>query len=263
MLKIDSIDFSYNETPILNSVSLKMEEGTIGALIGPSGCGKTTLLRIIAGLEIPSSGSISINSKTVQDKDTHISAEKRTVGMVFQSYALFPHMTVKKNIAFPIHHLSKRQQNERINELLELVQLEGQEQKYPHQLSGGQQQRVAIARALAQQPNILLMDEPLSNLDAKLRDKLGQDLKKLLKKLNITTLIVTHDQHEAWQLADQIGVMFDGTIKQWGNFEELTQKPNSPEIKHFVMANTACDICGHIIADTHSHRTMHGNVYLQ
>lgn len=257
MLDLNGINFGYNHESILNQVSLNMKQGIIGALIGPSGCGKTTLLRIIAGLEKPYSGSIHINGKQVVAPGVYINPEKRAVGMVFQSYALFPHLTVRKNIAFPIQDVPQKEQNKRVDELLELVQLQNQDKKYPHQLSGGQQQRVAIARALAQRPDILLMDEPLSNLDAKLRDQLGQDLKRLLKKLNITTLIVTHDQHEAWQLADEIGVMFDGSIQQWGNFKDLTQHPVSDQIKHFVMANTACDICGHIIADTHSHKQLH------
>jgi len=256
MLDLHEINFGYQKEPILSQVSLKMKRGVIGALIGPSGCGKTTLLRIIAGLEKPDGGSIHIKGNEIVAPGVYINPEKRAVGMVFQSYALFPHMTVRKNIAFPIQDLPHSERTERVEELLELVQLKSHDQKYPHQLSGGQQQRVAIARALAQRPDILLMDEPLSNLDAKLRDRLGQDLKKLLKKLQITTLIVTHDQHEAWQLADEVGVMFDGSIQQWGTFQELTQHPVSEQIKQFVMANTACDICGHNISDTHSHNQM-------
>ncbi len=256
MLKLDAISFAYSDSPVLSGVDLSLTAGTIGALIGPSGCGKTTLLRIIAGLEIPQSGQLAIGDQTVVGDGIYIAAEKRKVGMVFQSYALFPHMTVQANIEFPIQRLPVQERQTRVKELLSLVQLTGQEKRYPHQLSGGQQQRVAIARALAQQPDILLMDEPLSNLDAKLRDQLGQDLKKLLKSLGITTLIVTHDQHEAWQLADEIGVMFDGNIAQWGTFDNLTQHPSSPKIRQFVMANSTCDICGQIVADTHSHAQM-------
>lgn len=256
MLELNGISFGYDKEHILQNVSLNMEHGVIGALIGPSGCGKTTLLRIIAGLEKPESGTISINGKNIVSENDYVVPEKRKVGMVFQSYALFPHLSIEKNILFPIQDLPKGEQQERLEELISLVHLSGQEKKYPHQLSGGQQQRVAIARALAQRPDMLLMDEPLSNLDAKLRDKLGQDLKNLLKSLDITTLIVTHDQHEAWQLADKIGVMFNGSIIQWGNFKELTQTPASEEVKQFVMANTACDICGQIVADTHTHQGM-------
>ena len=256
MLKLDGITFAYGDNVILQDVSMRMLPGTIGALIGPSGCGKTTLLRIIAGLESPIAGSIYINNTLVEDHGISIPAEKRKIGMVFQNYALFPHVTVEGNISFPIQQMPHAERKQRVTELLSLVQLSGQEKRYPHQLSGGQQQRVAIARALAQQPDMLLMDEPLSNLDAKLRDQLGQDLKQLLKKLGITTLIVTHDQHEAWQLADEIGVMFDGNIAQWGSFEDLTKHPVSPKIKQFVMANTTCDICGQIVADTHSHAQM-------
>jgi iron(III) transport system ATP-binding protein len=253
MLKLDGISFAYGDNMILKDVSMRMAPGTIGALIGPSGCGKTTLLRIIAGLETPISGVIEVNKTRVEDQGITIPAEKRKIGMVFQNYALFPHMTVEGNISFPIQQLPRNERKARVTELLNLVHLDGQEKRYPHQLSGGQQQRVAIARALAQQPDILLMDEPLSNLDAKLRDQLGQDLKQLLKKLGITTLIVTHDQHEAWQLADEIGVMFDGNIVQWGSFADLTKHPVTPKIKQFVMANSTCDICGQIVADTHSH----------
>ena len=259
MLKLDGISFAYGDNPILKGVSLSLKPGTIGALIGPSGCGKTTLLRIIAGLETPLTGQIMIQGVEVVGEGIQVAAEKRKVGMVFQSYALFPHMTIQANIEFPIQQMPKQERLSRVKELLSLVQLTGQEKRYPHQLSGGQQQRVAIARALAQQPDLLLMDEPLSNLDAKLRDQLGQDLKKLLKSLGITTLIVTHDQHEAWQLADEIGVMFDGDIVQWGTFEDLTKNPSTSQIKQFVMANSTCDICGQIVADTHSHARMLNN----
>lgn len=198
-LKIDNLTFAYNkkEENIVENFNLDVQKGEIVALVGASGSGKSTVLRLIAGLEIPDSGQISIAGNSVAGDHTFMTAEEREVGMVFQDCALFPHLSVKKNIAFGIDHLSKRKIKERVSELLELVNMEGFEKRYPHQLSGGQQQRVALARTLAPGPELLLLDEPFSNLDAELKDKIRRELHEIIKEIGITTILVSHDRKDA------------------------------------------------------------------
>ncbi|MGM0499640.1 MAG: ABC transporter ATP-binding protein [Bacillota bacterium] len=198
-LKIKNLNFAYNkkEENILKNFNLEVEKGEIIALVGASGSGKSTVLRLTAGLEIPDAGEIVIAGQTVADDHKFKAAEKREVGMVFQDYALFPHLSVEKNIAFGIDHLSKEKRKARVTELLKLVNLEGFEKRYPHQLSGGQQQRIALARTLAPGPELLLLDEPFSNLDAELKDKIRKELNEIIEKIGITTILVSHDREDA------------------------------------------------------------------
>lgn len=201
MIRLENIDFKYKNSKesVLNDVSLNLEEGKVLAIVGPSGGGKSTLLRIISGLEKPDQGKIMI-----ADKDaTSIKAEKRSVGMLFQDYALFPHMTIFKNIAYGITEKSKSERRRIVTEMLELVDMLGYEKRYPHELSGGQQQRIALARALAAKPKILLLDEPFSNLDTELIDRVRKELLLVIRKTNITTIMVTHNQEDA-NLADHV-----------------------------------------------------------
>ncbi len=197
-VEIQDVSFSYSrkEAPILKKVSFTLNKGEIVGVVGPSGSGKSTLLRLIAGLGTPHSGKISINGKVVMDMQTFIPPENRGVGMVFQDYALFPHLTVAQNIEFGLHRMSRSQRLSRVDEMVELVQLTGFTKRYPHELSGGQQQRVALARALAPKPSLLLMDEPFSNLDANLRSSIRSELRDILQKAGMTCLLVTHDQQD-------------------------------------------------------------------
>ncbi|MHC8944521.1 putative spermidine/putrescine transport system ATP-binding protein [Advenella incenata] len=217
----------------LQPVSLTIEPGEVIALLGPSGCGKTTLLRLLAGLETADPGSRIVFA----DQDvTHLSVEKRGIGMVFQSYALFPQMTVQANIAYglKVRGVSAQEQRQTIAELVDLVRLNGLEKKRPAELSGGQRQRVALARAVAVKPRVLLLDEPLAALDAKLKETLRDELAQLLRRLGITTVHVTHDQHEALAIADRLAIMSAGQIMQVGDGESLYRKPAHPFVAQFL-----------------------------
>ena len=218
----------------VDSVSLQLQAGQMGVLIGPSGCGKTTLLRAVAGLEKISAGSISINNITVSGDGVHLPPEARRIGMVFQDYALFPHLNVAQNIAFGLHRWPADQQRARVNDVLALVGLENSGQRFAHELSGGQQQRVALARALAPQPQLLLLDEPFSNLDVDLRERLAHELRSILKLANTTALFVTHDQLEAFALGDVIGVMHQGKLQQWDDAYHLYHRPATRFVAEFI-----------------------------
>ena len=198
-LEINDLSFAYNkkEGNIIQNFKKKVKKGEIVALVGASGSGKSTVLRLIAGLEIPVQGEISIASQKVAGEKEFQPPEKREVGMVFQDYALFPHLSVAENISFGIDNLSRKDQQKRITELLELVNLAGYEKRYPHQLSGGQQQRIALARTLAPEPELLLLDEPFSNLDAELKDKIRRELNEIIREIGITTILVSHDREDA------------------------------------------------------------------
>lgn len=233
-LTLHQVSHSYGAKNVINNLSLSLLEGQIGCLLGPSGCGKTTVLRAIAGFETISSGQISIGGEIVSQANQLTPPEKRKIGMVFQDYALFPHLTVAKNIGFGIAHLSTAQKHQRIEELLCLTGLENVANKFPYQLSGGQQQRVALARALAPKPRLLLMDEPFSNLDVELRERLSIEVRDILKQEGTTVLIVTHDQHEAFAIADMVGVMHQGHIQQWTTPYELYHKPQTRFIANFI-----------------------------
>ena len=215
-------------------VSFGLRSGDIGVLIGPSGCGKTTLLRAVAGLERVSAGTIRLSGHTVSSIETHIPAEQRRIGMVFQDYALFPHMDVQRNLAFGIPHLPSSQRKQRVREVLNLVGMAGAEKRFPHELSGGQQQRVALARALAPSPQLLLLDEPFSNLDVDLRERLAHEVREILKAAGTTALFVTHDQLEAFAIGDMIGVMHEGLLHQWDDAYTLYHRPITRFVANFI-----------------------------
>lgn len=225
-VQIKDLSFQYKNSkePTIHHFSLSIKEGEIISILGSSGSGKSTILRLIAGLEVPKTGSIDINGKMMSD-DTHmIQPEKRGIGLVFQDYALFPHMTVANNIKFGLKKMSKQQKNERLEEVLQLVGLTEYAKRYPYELSGGQQQRVALARALAPNPSLLMFDEPFSNLDADLQIKIRDELRIILKKTGITSIFVTHDREDAKALADRIVIMKNGTIVETGTPYDLLSK---------------------------------------
>ena len=243
LLKVTNLTKNYDNTRVIKNVSLSLKKGEIGCLLGPSGCGKTTLLRAIAGFEDIHGGSITINDKVVSAPTTTTPPEKRRIGMVFQDYALFPHLSVTENIGFGLQKSVDKAR--RIDELLELVGLEATGNSYPHELSGGQQQRVALARALAPDPELLLLDEPFSNLDVTLRERLTTEVRKILKASQTTALMVTHNQHEAFGVADYIGVIFQGEIQQWDKPYNIYHKPSSIDVATFV--GDGAIIKGHVV----------------
>ncbi len=235
ILDIEKLRFAYADgKPICDHLSFSIKSDEIACLLGPSGCGKTTVLRCIAGFENPQQGTISLNGRTVYNKTRALPPEQRGIGMVFQDYALFPHLTVMQNVTFGIRHTTRNEAKKRAETLLELVRLSAEAAKYPHELSGGQRQRVALARALAPRPNLLLLDEPFSNLDVELRVALGLEIRAVLKELHTPALLVTHDQHEAFSIADQIGVMYQGKIEQWDSAYNLYHRPASRFVADFV-----------------------------
>lgn len=224
----------------MQQIDFDIEKGCFYTLLGPSGCGKSTTLRCVAGLETPDSGEIMVGNRTVFSEENHIAVppHKRNIGMVFQSYAIWPHMTVAENVAFPLklmgRHFSSKKINEKVRKALSSVRLDGFENRPAPQLSGGQQQRLALARALVREPDIMLLDEPLSNLDAKLREAMRIELKELLQRLNITTLFVTHDQVEALAMSTKIAVMKEGRIIQEASPEEIYTKPSCRFVADFI-----------------------------
>ena len=218
----------------VQGVSLGLSAGQIGVLIGPSGCGKTTLLRAVAGLEPVAAGAIRLSKQIVGSPQRSMPPEERRIGMVFQDYALFPHLSVGRNVAFGIHHLPRAEQAARVTEVLQLVGLEGSEHRYPHELSGGQQQRVALARALAPRPQLMLLDEPFSNLDVDLRERLAHEVRGILKQAGATALFVTHDQLEAFAIGDVIGVMHQGHLHQWDDAYTLYHRPATRLVADFI-----------------------------
>ncbi len=231
-LEVRNINKSFGTIKALDNVSLKIENGTLVCFLGPSGCGKTTLLRVISGLEPSDSGSIFVNDQNMST----IPARNRNFGMVFQSYSLFPNLTIAANVAYGLEcrKWSRSDTALRVDNMLSLVHLEDQAHKYPHQLSGGQQQRVALARALAPRPSVLLLDEPLSALDAKVREELREEIKTLQQRLKITTIMVTHDQEEALTMADRIMVMEDGKVMQTGTPMDIYRHPENPFVAQFI-----------------------------
>ncbi|PIE25288.1 MAG: ABC transporter ATP-binding protein [Neptuniibacter caesariensis] len=233
-LNLTDVTISYGDTEVVHSVSLVLEKGEIGCLLGPSGCGKSTLLRAIAGFEAVKSGSITMLGKTLSSSSANIPTEKRKIGMVFQDIALFPHLSIADNIAFGIRHWSKSEQTQRIKELLDLVGLPGLETRYPHSLSGGQQQRIALARAIAPKPDLLLLDEPFSGLDANLRETLVPEIRDILKHESMSAILVTHDQMEAFAMADKIAVMQRGEIQQWGTAFNIYHEPGTHFVADFI-----------------------------
>ncbi|WP_413519849.1 ABC transporter ATP-binding protein [Psychrobacter glacincola] len=228
----------YDDTIVVNGLSLDLQQGEIGCFLGYSGCGKTTALRAIAGLEESRGGKITLNDQRLTEQAARVSfavaPAKRGMGMVFQDYALFGHLSVAKNIAFGLNKWSAADKKARVSEMLALVELSEHADKRPNELSGGQQQRVALARALAPKPKLLLLDEPFSNLDVVLRESLAMNVRDILKRTNTTAILVTHDQNEAFALADKVGVMHKGKLVQWATPSELYHKPVSPFVAEFV-----------------------------
>jgi iron(III) transport system ATP-binding protein len=218
----------------VSGVSLGLRAGDIGVLIGPSGCGKTSLLRAVAGLEPVASGEIRLSGQVVSSDTLQLAPEARRIGMVFQDYALFPHLDVGQNVGFGLAQLPRAERALRVREVLALVGLSGSESRYPHELSGGQQQRVALARALAPRPQLLLLDEPFSNLDVELRERLAHEVRNILKEAGATALFVTHDQLEAFAIGDTIGVMHEGQLHQWDDAYTLYHRPATRFVADFI-----------------------------
>ena len=234
ILNIQNLSKKYLEEKqyAVNNISFSIKRGEILALIGESGCGKTTILRLIAGFETPNQGSIFVDGKTLVDLNIYVKPEKRKLGMVFQDYALFPHLNVEKNILYGV---SKKDKNRLVTlkKVILLTGLNGLEKKYPHQLSGGQQQRVALARTLAPKPNLILLDEPFSNLDEPLKNQVREDVTRIIKQSGATAIFVTHDTRDAFAAADKIAVLKDGQIKQFGTPSEIFESPKNKYVAQY------------------------------
>ena len=246
-LTVEGIEQAYGENRVLKDLSFRIPAGAIGCLLGPSGCGKTTALRCIAGFENVQAGRILLNGEVLSSPGSTVPPEKRGLGMVFQQYALFPHLDVAANVGFGLRGLKGAEKQRRVAEVLDIVGLGGRENLFPDELSGGQQQRVALARALAPRPGLLLMDEPFSSLDTGLRVRLGTEIRDILKQQGITALLVTHDQAEAFAVADEIGVMREGRLEQWDTAYNLYHRPASRFVAEFV--GEGCFMPGEAIGD--------------
>lgn len=233
-LKIEQLEISYASEIVLKDVNLALASGEILCLLGPSGCGKTSLLKAIAGLLNIAQGSIHIDSRLVSGDGYELLPEERDVGMIFQDYALFPHLSVADNIAFGLKGKSKKYIQQQVANMLQLVKLEGLEQRYPHQISGGQQQRVAIARALAREPKLLLLDEPFSNIDAQVRHNLMKEIRSILKAQGVSAVFVTHSRDEAFVFADKIALLAEQGIAQLGSGEALYYQPKNCFVAQFM-----------------------------
>ena len=234
LLEVENLRHAYGEQEVVRGLSFSVAHGAIGCLLGPSGCGKTTVLRCIAGFEGIREGEIRLAGRTVSGAGVMVPPEKRRIGMVFQDYALFPHLAVAGNIAFGLHALPPAERSARVRELAQLVGLSGVLDKYPHEISGGQQQRVALARALAPRPELLLLDEPFSNLDVDLRERLSLEVREIIKASGATAVLVTHDQQEAFSMADEIGILHEGRIQQWDSPYNLYHRPANRFVADFV-----------------------------
>jgi iron(III) transport system ATP-binding protein len=234
LLEVANLRHAYGDQVVVRGLTFSLPRGAIGCLLGPSGCGKTTVLRCIAGFEALQEGEIRLNGKVVSRPGAALPPEKRRVGMVFQDYALFPHLRIADNIAFGLHGASNGERAARLGELAELVGLSDVLRKYPHEISGGQQQRVALARALAPRPELLLLDEPFSNLDVELRERLSHEVRDIIRASGATAILVTHDQHEAFAMADEIGVLHEGHIQQWDSAYNLYHRPANRFVADFV-----------------------------
>jgi iron(III) transport system ATP-binding protein len=234
LLEVKDVSAGYRGKPVLEAISFHVNPGGIACLLGPSGCGKTTLLRTVAGFEPVLSGDIRVGGRPMSRVGDTVPPEQRGIGMVFQENALFPHLSVEGNIAFGLRGRTAAEQRAKVAELLGVVGLDGAGPRFVHELSGGQQQRVALARALAPSPEVVLLDEPFSNLDADLRERIGQEVCRILVEREVTTLLVTHDQDQAFALAHQIGVINDGRLLQWDTAYNLYHEPADRFIADFI-----------------------------
>lgn len=234
LLQLEGVYCAYDDSAVVADLTFHINKGDIACLLGPSGCGKTTTLRSIAGFESINGGSIQLNGMQVSAPGYLVPPEKRSLGMVFQDYALFPHLTIKENVCFGLRKSSQTRRNSIGAKMLELVGLEQYANRYPHELSGGQQQRVALARAMAPEPSLILMDEPFSNLDVDLRRRLSLEVRDILKSLGTTALMVTHDQEEAFAVADRIGVMNEGNLQQWDTAYNIYHEPLNRFVANFI-----------------------------
>lgn len=246
-LALEHICVDIDGTRIIDDVSFSLEPGDIGCLLGPSGCGKTTILRTIGGFQAPSDGNLSIAGQLVATVARQASPEQRRVGMVFQDLALFPHLSVRRNVAFGIQGKSRQEIDARVDELLDLVGMQDHANAYPHQLSGGQQQRVALIRAMAPRPPVLLLDEPFSSQDTERRVQLAHEVREILKRDGITAVLVTHDQYEAFAIADHIGVMAEGRLRQWDDAYSLYHTPADRFVADFI--GEGVFLCGNTLDD--------------
>lgn len=233
-LELQRVSHAYDGNRVLTDLSFHIDKGMIGCLLGASGCGKTTVLRCIAGFEPVTAGEVRLNGAVMSRPGLTVPPEHRRIGMVFQDYALFPHLTVVRNIAFGLRDMTDAERDARVSELLETVGLAQVANHYPHELSGGQQQRVALARALAPRPELMLLDEPFSNLDVEMRERLSIEVRDILKQQNTTAILVTHDQNEAFNIADEIGIMYSGSIEQWDTPYRIYHEPASRFVADFV-----------------------------
>jgi iron(III) transport system ATP-binding protein len=233
-LEVDTVSVRYDGKPVVNEVSFALAKGSIGCLLGPSGCGKTSLLRAIAGFEPVAEGSISLHQRTVASTTLQMPPEQRNIGMLFQDFALFPHLNVADNVAFGLRRWKAAERRARMDELLQLVGLDHLRDNYPHQLSGGQQQRIALVRAMAPRPDILLLDEPFSSLDSDLREQLAREVRNILKRDGVTAILVTHDHLEAFAMADHIGVLGEGRLRQWDSPYNIYHRPADRFVADFV-----------------------------
>ncbi len=231
LISVENVSVSYGDAGALDEFSLDVPKGSLVALVGPSGCGKTTALRVIAGFQPPDTGKVTIHGTVVVGNGKDVPPEKRNVGMVFQEYALFPHISVAENVGYGVRGADRV---ERVHDVLKLVGLESHGSRFPHELSGGEQQRVALARALAPQPDVVLLDEPFSNLDAPQRERMRRELRKILKAAGATAVFVTHDQSEALAIADVIAIMRDGRIVQFGIPDDVYAEPVDPWVARFL-----------------------------
>ena len=246
-LELDGVTVELGGQRVVDDVSFTLAEGDIACLLGPSGCGKTTILRTVAGFQSPSAGTVRIAGRTVAAAARQASPEERRVGMVFQDLALFPHMTVRRNVAFGMRGHAKAAVERRVAELLELVAMERWADSYPHELSGGQQQRVALIRAMAPRPPVLLLDEPFSSQDTERRVQLAHEVREILKRDGITAVLVTHDQYEAFAIADRIGVIAEGRLRQWDTAYDLYHTPADRFVANFI--GEGVFLCGNTLED--------------
>ena len=238
MLELENLSVAIDQQTIVKNASLDIKTGDIGCLLGPSGSGKSTLLRCIAGFHHALSGRIYLEGKLIESPEKQVPVEARRIGVMFQDYALFPHLTVEENIGFGIRSMKQREYQVRLKRMLKLTELNAYSSYYPNELSGGQQQRVALARALAPLPKLLLLDEPFSNIDSQLKLQMVQEMRELLIDMNITTLMVSHDQSESLAMSDNLGLMLKGEILQWGNTYDFYHRPVSRQVATFIGMGT-------------------------